>query len=53
MFRILAAALLLIFSASSPALADIKRVALILGIGEYQKFFEPHQSGPRRQGDRH
>ena len=36
MFRILAAALLLIFSASSPALADTKRVALILGIGEYQ-----------------
>ena len=36
MFRILAAALLLIFSASSPALADTKRVALILGIDEYQ-----------------
>ena len=36
MFRILAAALLVMLSASSPALADGKRVALILGIGEYQ-----------------
>ena len=36
MFRILAAALLVMLSVSSPALADAKRVALILGIGEYQ-----------------
>jgi uncharacterized caspase-like protein len=36
MFRILAAALLVMLSVSSPALANAKRVALILGIGEYQ-----------------
>ena len=36
MFRILAAAFLVMLSASSPALAEGKRVALILGIGEYQ-----------------
>jgi formylglycine-generating enzyme required for sulfatase activity len=36
MFRILAAALLLMLSASSPASADTKRVALVLGIGDYQ-----------------
>jgi hypothetical protein len=36
MFRILAAAFLLMLSASLPASADTKRVALVLGIGEYQ-----------------
>ena len=36
MFRILAAALLLMLSASLPASADAKRVALVVGIGEYQ-----------------
>ena len=36
MFRMLAAALLLLLSAYLPALADTKRVALILGIGEYK-----------------
>ena len=36
MFRILAAALLVMLSAAWPASADGKRVALVLGIGDYQ-----------------
>jgi formylglycine-generating enzyme required for sulfatase activity len=36
MFRILAAVLLVTLSAAAPASADAKRVALVVGIGDYQ-----------------
>jgi uncharacterized caspase-like protein len=36
MFRIVAAALILLVSAWSPALADAKRVALVIGMSDYQ-----------------
>jgi hypothetical protein len=35
MFRIVAAALVLLLSASLPASADAKRVALVIGMSDY------------------
>ena len=52
MFRIVAARSLLLLSASSPAAAEGKRVALIIGMGEYQHLSSLTNPVPRRQGDR-